>query len=85
MVTALRSGPPPVPPAQPNRAADAARLPDFARNLRGAEAGTRTGAAATPAQASQPPAAVAPRSAAETDPNRPMRPPRPGSLVDIRV
>lgn len=85
MVTALRSGPPPVPPAQPNRAADAPRLPDFARNLRGAEAGTRTVAAAASAQASQPPAVVAPRSAAETDPNRSMRPPRPGSLVDIRV
>ena len=85
MVTALRSGPPPVPPAQPNRAADAPRLPDFARNLRGAEAGTPTVAAAASAHASQPPAVFAPRSAAETEPNRSIRPPKSGSLVDIPV
>ena len=84
MVTALRSGPPPIPPAQPNRAADAARLPDFARNLKGAEAGNTAGASAA-AQASTPAAIAAPRSVAETDPNRSMRPSRPGSLVDIRV
>ena len=83
MVTALRSGPPPVPPAQPNRAADAARLPDFARNLKGPEAGTRTGAPPTLSESAQ--SVAAPRSASETDPNRSMRPMRPGSLVDIRV
>lgn len=85
MVTALRSGQPPFPPAQPSLAADGVRFPDFARNLKAPEAGPRAGATAADVQPSAPAAVSAPRAAVETDPGRAMRPQRPGSLVDIRV
>lgn len=85
MVTALRSGPPPIPPAQPSRAAEAARLPDFARGLMsasGSAAPAKTEGAG-PAQA--PAGGPVARPQSESDPSRPVRTPRPGSLVDIRV
>ena len=85
MVTALRSGPPQIPPAQPSRAADAARLPDFARSLTGAEAGAGPGKTQAPAPAQAATSAGVSRTQAESDPSRTVRTPRPGTLVDIRV
>jgi len=84
MVTALRSGPPPIPPSQPGRAADALRLPEFARGQ------VRMDGAAGPGRASpQPPEALqAPRriTSPETpEASRQARPARPGSILDIRV
>jgi len=85
MVTALRSGPPPIPPTQPSRAAEAARLPEFARSLMSA----RRSSAPPKSEGSSPePASTVisdSRPEPESDPSRPVRTPRPGSLVDIRV
>ena len=84
MVTALRSGPPPIPPAQPGRAADAARLPDFARGSSRLDrpAGTNR----IEAGRLEPPEAF-PRVAAPepAESLRGARPARPGSILDIRV
>jgi hypothetical protein len=85
MVTALRSGPPPIPPAQPNRAVDAARLPEFARSLPAAEAGAGPSRTQAPGQVQGATSAAVSRPQPENDPSRPVRTPRPGSLVDIRV
>lgn len=85
MVTALRPGPLPSPPAQTQRTDVASRLPDFTRSLPTAEAGAAPGKAPTPApiQAATPAAVARPPS--EADPPRPLRTTRPGSVVDIRV
>lgn len=84
MVTALRSGPPPIPPSQPGRAAEGLRLPDFARGL------ARMEGPAAPGRANpQPPEALqAPLRVAGTetpDASRQARPARPGSILDIRI
>lgn len=85
MVTALRSGPPTIPPAQPNRAIDTARLPEFSRSLPATEAGAAPGRTQAPGQAQAATSAAVSRPQPESDPSRPVRTPRPGSLVDIRV
>jgi hypothetical protein len=88
MVNALRTGPPPMPPTPPNRAPDASRLPDLARNLMspsgGAGLSKAEGSSPVQAAASISSAAVS-RPQPESDPSRPVRTPRPGSLLDIRV
>lgn len=74
MVTALRSGPPPISPAQPGRPTDAARM----------EAG-RTAQLSDARQASAPETPRQVPATDRTDPARAARPSRPGSVLDIRV
>lgn len=85
MVTALRSGPPQTPPIPPNRASEVAGLPEFARSLMSA---SRSSAPPKSEGSSPEPASTVisdSRPEPESDPSRPVRTPRPGSLVDIRV
>ena len=83
MVTALRSGPPPIPPSQPGRAADALRLPEFARGQVRMEGVAGLGRVTPPAP--EGPEAAARLTATENPGgSRQGRPARPGSRLDIR-
>ena len=84
MVTALRSGPPPIPPAQQSRTTDSQRLPEFVRGL------PRMDGATAPVRldSQRQDAPEAPRRISAPEPSessRPARPARPGSILDIRV
>ncbi len=90
MVPAVRSGPPTIPPPQTGRATDTARFQDFARSMLRAEGGPAPGKTPAPsptqrATSTTATSTTASRAEPESDPSRPVRTPRPGSLVDVRV